>query len=107
MVQVFSLYKSADAVDDPRAEYYCLIISTKETFQSAPVTVRESHGWWDAAKKEAVLPVPTFEEEFDSLKDAEREFERHVWHRASEGFIHCFSRPVTWEQPIHRLLKAE
>jgi hypothetical protein len=45
MVQVFTLYRTADPESDPHSEYYSLSIFTKETFQSTPIFIRESNGF--------------------------------------------------------------
>jgi hypothetical protein len=112
MIQVFMLYRGPDPEGDPRAEYYSLSLSTKETFQTRPIFIRKSHGFWNEAEKRPIASVRTFgpDEGFDDPKEAEIEFERHLRHRAKVGFIHCFhcfSKPSPFEPMIHRILQPD
>jgi hypothetical protein len=106
MIQVFTVYRVAEPNEDPRAEFYTLSVRT-EGFAPTPVVVREAHGFWDDGIKKAVLARPTYEESFDSWKEAERAFESHLRHRASEGFQHCFSKPNPFEGEIYRFIEAK
>jgi hypothetical protein len=109
MIQVFTLYRDADPESDPHAEYYSLVLFTKETFQPLPIYIRELHGWWSKQKGRSIDPVSTFnpDEGFDHPKDAEREFERHLKHRAREGYIHCFTKPSPFEPVTHRIIEVD
>jgi hypothetical protein len=107
MIQTFTLYRNPNPENDHRAEYYSLTLYTKEPFQSLPIFIRESHGFWDDKAGRPILPQPTFapDEGYDNAKAAEEAFERHLWNRADDGFIHCYSKPVPWDPPIYRILQ--
>jgi hypothetical protein len=100
-----TLYKTATPHGDPplEAEFYTLYIESKVIDGERAYFVHEKHGWWDEGEREPKPkpPVQTFgpEEWFPTFDEALAEYETHLWHRVSNGFVHSFTHDFFSDDP--------
>lgn len=88
-----TLYKTDDPEQLEKAEYYQLHLETERLNGKWMYFVREKHGWFDTETRKPKDHRYTLdpEEGFDSFEEAQKRYEQHLLHRASEGFVHLFS----------------
>lgn len=96
-----TLYKTDNPEELDRAEYYQPRIDVEDVDGKPRYFVREKHGWFDPAAREAVHVVTTLnpEEGFEKYDDADAMYRQQQRHRAAEGFCHAFFADPTNTDP--------
>ena len=100
-----TLYKTATPHSGPplEAEFYTLYIEPQVIDGRRAYFVREKHGWWDEAERKPKPKklVQTFgpKEGFPTFDEALVEYETHLWHRVSNGFVHSFTHDFYSDDP--------
>lgn len=88
-----TLYKTATPQSIDNAEYYQPMVATAAMNGKQLYFIRETHGWFDDAKKKSKAVTETLfhQEGVESGTEAVRLFEQQIQQRISDGFAHAFS----------------
>jgi hypothetical protein len=88
-----TLYRTATPKSSVwNGEYYTLALR----LTGSGYVFTERHGWWDDSQKKFANATVTLspDDGYATYEEGLNDYKKQKYHRASEGFVHCFSKDL-------------